>query len=136
MKQISAILILLGYAGLAVFGVFAMSQSWHMVRGGCIATVANSAACPPESNPLAFFSFHLDAFKKFSTATLASFAIGFLAIFFGLAHVLRKFFGSELNDAKQQLVSSGLRFSEQGPYPLGAQFIRWLALHENSPSVA
>lgn len=139
MKFSLAILLLIGLAGTAVFGIFGMdmghgSQSAH---SGCIAAVAKGMDCPYEFGSLPYLAFHLDAYKNFSKATvsgsyvpawsaflalLAAAVYGFAVLrqnsqeFFGVPHEVLRLFGISLFSARRG-------------------FFRWIALHENSPQI-
>lgn len=128
--------ILLSFIGVAGFGVFAMGHMGE--HGGCIAATANGAMCPGEMNPIAEISFHLNAFKSFSTATFADFMAGMMGLLLLLtlafSYIFRSLFGFRISPFLDQRFS----FASVGEQtPSGIESIRsWIALHENSPSIA
>lgn len=122
MRKLLALLTIVGFFGIAVFGVFAMNQGHN--ETGCIAASAHGAACPNEENTFSFIAFHLNAFKNFSTAT-------FVGIFLVLIAALLSTTG-RLEIAPRYSVSK--RPLNLGVLLLKQRLTYWLSLHENSPS--
>ncbi len=135
MKNILSLLLVASFASIAVFGVFGMNAGMYNHDGGCIAATVQGADCPTQSDSFEYLTFHLDAFREFSTATfgeniLASLlALALLVVGAGLALFLG-------NRASPQLdfAYSLYRQRENSDSPSEQQLLRWLALHENSPS--
>ncbi len=135
MKSLLTTILFLGFVNIAVFGVFGMHSGMQNHDSGCIAATAQGTGCPKQSDSLEYLTFHLDAFREFSTATsgeniLASLlALTLLAAGAGLALFLG-------NLALSQLDFAYFRYKqcENFSSPPEQQLLRWLALHENSPA--
>jgi len=117
-------LFILGFISMAIFSAYVMSVSGHG-HSGCLAKAINGGDCPAESSLSALANFHLGAAKSFSSAIFLAFAlaIGLIAL-----DVLRQ----------PRFSFSVLR---RGIFNLSVFFnkialIRWIARHENSPSLA
>ena len=122
MRKFATILIVIGFSAITVFGIFAMNHGHN--EAGCIAASAQGATCPNTENTLSFIAFHLGAFKNFSTATFIVTALLSIAILLSTAGslvVAPSYSGRQL-------------FSLSVPL-LKQRLTRWLALHENSPSL-
>ncbi len=133
MKVLFATLLISAFFGVAVFGVFAMNHGEHAL-GGCIAATVNGAPCPDDNNPLASIAFHLNVFKSFSTATFVGFAVGLFLIALALVYSSRALLSSQINSSPKQASFSS--FIASSPPSIAEYICHWLALHENSPSVA
>lgn len=88
---------------------------------GCVAAIISDQACPVSGSLIEFLAYHLEAWRGLTLALVFVAGLGLLAVQRGV-----------------QLV---LAVQSQGPWPQRAlafpyqqQFIRWLALHENSPN--
>lgn len=142
MRLILTIALILSFIAIAVFGVLAMNHGQGLAgHGRCIAATAERLDCPGESNPLAFIIFHIDAFKNFSTAVLASSLTGnspfvFLAFlyFFALTSLVMSVMGKHLLAVPDPSPAGRLRTFEFSSSPLRRQIAHWLALHETSPT--
>ena len=122
MRKFFAILTVVGFFGIAVFGVFAMNHGHN--EAGCIAASAQGATCPGTEDALSFIAFHAGAFKNFSTATFATvilLAITVLLSATGSLTIVPQYSG------KQQLSFVVPLLKQRLTY--------WLSLHENSPSL-
>ncbi len=142
MKSLLTTLLITSYVAIGVFGVFGMHTQADMNMQGhdtapstCLAATAKGVDCPKEAGPIDFAGFHIDAFRGFSLATfgeniLASFLIlVLLAVGVGLSRLL----GNYLSPPQLNLAYS--RYGpEQVSLPLKQQLLRWLSLHENSPT--
>lgn len=121
MRKFFAILTVVGFFGIAVFGVFAMNHGHN--EAGCIAASAQGATCPGTEDTLSFIAFHASAFKNFSTATFATVILLLIAVFVsntgGLAIIPR-----HSDKQRPNLVVPLLK----------QRLTYWLSLHENSPS--
>jgi len=131
MKGLFTVSLISVFAAIAVFGVFMMDHGGQS-HSGCIAATANGALCP-EGNALASIAFHLNAFKNFSTAIFASSIAALFILALALAYFLRLPAGLCANSFSEQRYFSN-SFGEQ-VYPARKYILRWLALHENSPSL-
>lgn len=136
MKTAFTIFLIIGFIGIAVFGVFAMNHGSGYGHSGCIAVTAQRADCPRGESALSFIAFHLDAFHGFTTAIFGDnsanalillIALTFAAVV-GIILRIRPFSATvEANYYHKQFLESR-HFSPQ------RKFIHWLALRENSPS--
>ena len=131
MKSAYAGIVIIAFVAIAVGGFLAMSRDAH--HYGCIAETATGANCP-ENNIFAAANFHLDVFRNFSTATFGTNLLASLLVLVLLV------IGTGLSTLLGSLVPPRLNFaysrygSEQFSPPPKQQFLRWLALHENSPA--
>ncbi|MBI2452762.1 MAG: hypothetical protein HYV55_00845 [Parcubacteria group bacterium] len=121
--------------GIAVFGVFAMGHGAEYGHNGCIAKTASGQPCPKNDGSLQFLTFHLDAFKSFSTAV---FGQNILSLFLFVASLLL-LAGMAMGKLFAELISLDLhsrlrQFLQPSFIRLQPQIIHWLALHENSPA--
>lgn len=126
MKTALTTLVILSFAGIAVFGILAMGHN-EFNHKGCIAAVSKGLSCM--ENGFASFLFHANVFKSFSMLILnAVFAVFLLAI---SSFVLKTSF------LVPQNFSFGFvnqQFSEN-LYSHREKLRNWLSLHENSPSL-
>lgn len=132
MKEIS-ILIIIGFIGIAVFGFFGMGEHGPEHNfGGCIAALRGEADCSVFKGLLDFASFHLGAFKTFSSANL-SIAAAIMALLAGFALLFAWFRKNapESDFYKKILIpvlaysfDYGLRTSHE------SKMTSWFALHE------
>ncbi len=133
MKYLGTFL-LIGLIGVAVFGVFGIHTMNHS-DGGCPIAITRGVVCPETGNIIKSLNFHLDALRDFSLATLGGQVSAFFLFFALLA--LWAFLGTPFG---KYLVSPSFSFSgcrygvEQFSLPSKKKFLRWLALHENSPA--
>jgi len=138
MKVAFTILLIMGFLGIAVFGVFAMNHGAEHGHNGCIAATAQGTDCPKGENTLSFLSFHLDAFRSFSTAIFGENLANTLILLIAL--VLAVAFGvvASINLAPSTLAINYYRrqFLESYSSPFRRKLTRWLAFHENSPATS
>jgi len=130
---------ILGFIGVAVFGFLAMGEHGPGHNfSGCIAALQGKADCSAFGGLVSFASFHLDAFKVFSSANFSAATAAFLA-FFIAALVFSTASASRLFDLRfsKNTVSSAVTYSVgYGFYtPLEQNLKNWFALHENSPAI-
>ncbi|MEK7208898.1 MAG: hypothetical protein AAB677_01415 [Patescibacteria group bacterium] len=127
MKSFITILLICGFVLAAVFSIFAMNHNLghNAGAGGCFGALTQKADCPETLNPILFFDFHLNVFRSFSTAVFGQnvLLILWLMIFWFLPGGVALIFYRRLK------INSSL-VGVSPPSPL----IRWLALHENSPT--
>ncbi|MBI2039255.1 MAG: hypothetical protein HYT22_03185 [Candidatus Niyogibacteria bacterium] len=130
MKPVFALIVLAGFTGIAIFGFMGMDHAQSGGHGDCIASAALGACQDLTRADLVFL--HISAFQSFSEAVVNGAAgIGwFLALFATAlaASIVLLFLPEHPRNFWRQLESGFLRFKEE--------FLRWLALHENSPSFA
>lgn len=138
MKYLTTIL-LIGFVGIALFGFIGMPHQMSGHSGSdCLASfVVGSSLCPDGNNSFSYAFYHIQAYQFFSKAIIASFALILLAIVSSLIllFVLRNFdiwlvFKNHIIYLKKRLdeIVDSLHSSFRN-------FIRWLSLLENSPSV-
>lgn len=126
------------FIGVAVFGFFGMNhngaQSHNMTAGNCIAATAQGVNCPQKSEPIDFATFHIDAFKGFSLATLnddvmrALMLVAAALSLIGMALSRQSFFQTPRFSSYQR------KFNGFSPSPQKRELVRWLTMHENSPA--
>lgn len=135
-------LLMMGFIGISVFGTFGMHTQADMnMRGhdmpasNCIGTTAQGVACPEQANPIDFAAFHIDAFKRFSTATFGESVITGLSLAFAsLVFMGLAFFFPHRFDPLQLAFYRHHRSGDSFSPPQEREYLRWLALHENSPA--
>lgn len=134
MKIYFAGLVILSVMGIVGAGVFAMNHGFGAGHSGCIASVTKGIDCPEETTALVFLNFHFDAFKSILTATSVKNLIGILTAFL-MSVFTFLIFGAGNFWHIPVLISiySNRHLSEWHAFPHHRKFIRWLALHENSP---
>lgn len=133
-------LLLIAFISLAVFGVFGMHtqanmQGHNMPASNCVGAAVNGADCPQQADPIDYLTFHLDAFKFFSSAISGESVMGMLLLFAALLLVGLAFFSPYLF-RPLQLAFYKYRFRDSFSPPQQQQLIRWLALHEKSPTLS
>ena len=135
MKSALTIILILSFVGITVFGFSAMNHGNG--HGGCIAATSRLIDCPANaSGILDFIAFHLNAFQNFSAAVMNdNILVAFLlltAFLFAITsgYIDDKFFPefSNPNSSRRR------KYEKSFANPLKSQIIRWLTLHENSPS--
>src|SRR3989338_654112 len=139
MKNLFVVFMILGFIGVAVFGFLAMGEHGPGHNfSGCIAALQGKADCSAFGGLVSFASFHLDAFKVFSSANFSAATAAFLA-FFIAALVFSTASASRLCDLRvsKKTVASAVTYSVgDGFYtPLEQNLKNWCALHENSPAI-
>ncbi len=126
---------LVGFISIAMFGILGMHAGMQNHEGGCITAVTQGADCPKQGNALEYLTFHLNAFRDFSAVifeeNLLAFLLALIMLTVGVG--LSLFFG---NLAPPQLGLARLRYRQRENFNSSPerQLLRWLALHENSPT--
>ena len=132
-----AILLLISFVGVGALGILAMTSCEGLSFCRHFTAALGGASCPENLGPVDFVNFHLNAFKIFSTAVLCSGILGFILALALLVWSL--VVASSATGAAPFLVDFGLGryFYLFENYFLSpqSQMARWLALHENSPSM-
>lgn len=134
-----ALILLIGFIGMGLFGFIGMPHQMSGHSGSdCLASfVVNKILCPDGNNSFSYAFYHIQAYQFFSNALIGSFAAIFavIALTFVLTFVLRNFdiwlvFKNQIFYLKKRLleISYSLHSSLKN-------FIRWLSLLENSPSL-
>lgn len=116
--------VFIGFIGMAIFGFMGMISDLEHGHESCIAVAVKGIDCP-ESNPIAFSSFHIGALKTFSAVI---FGTAILILATGLLNSL--IVDSFLLNPFSNLL--GFVFKEDF-YNENNQLISWLSLHEASP---
>lgn len=127
MKSVFDIILIISFIGVAVFGFISMIYgASHEI--GCVASsLIGSAFCP--NNILNFITFHIDAFKYFSTAILS------IILLILLVMTVFSILPPPLDDEKDDF--DDIIFSENNlkqNYNFKKRLIRWLSLCINSPA--
>ncbi len=129
------VFLIMGFVGISVFGAFGMHTGMQNHNGGCIAATAQGADCPKQGNPLEYLTFHLDAFRDFSTVIFEENLLAYLLVLallaagVGLALLL-----GNLAPPQSDLAYFRYGQGENFNSPPKLRLLRWLALHENSPA--
>lgn len=134
-------LLLIGFVSLAVFGFFGMHTQAQMNMDGhnmpasnCVGAAVNGTDCPKQADPIDYLTFHLDAFKFFSSATFGENVMGALLLAFASLLFTGMAFFSPYLFKPPQLAFYKYRFRDSFSPPQQQQLTRWLALHEKSPT--
>lgn len=130
-KNITTILVIAGFVGITVFGFLAMGDhgTGHNLSG-CIAAL-QGVGCPIFSGLVDFASFHLNAFKAFSSANqnVAAAALTLLIGLFAFYFLRDKLFG--LGFYENELAAVKDYSSPRSFYnSFETNFIAWLSLLE------
>lgn len=126
--------LIVSFIAVSVFGVWVMNHGGEG-HGGCIGADVMNGVCP-SSNPIAFISFHLRAFLRFSTAVFGALALASIILLVALRNVhvsvpsaLRRLWHSRLRVVRA--VNIRARASSR------IVIMRWLSLLERrDPSLA
>ncbi len=124
MKYALTIIIVSGFASIALFGVFTMHDSNHSIE--CAADTNQGAICPMLGNAI-------DSFQKISIAAFGKNPNAFLLLLTSLLCVSTGIWASILYKPRK-LAYSRLKFNSSPP-PQKIALKRWLSLFENSPSI-
>lgn len=135
------IILMVGFVGISVFGSFGMHtqadmnmQGHDMPSSNCIGATAQGVDCPKQADPIDFATFHIDAFRGFSLATFGENLMGMLLLIFAtLIFIGLAFFSPRLFKIPK-LAFYRQHFRDFISSPQQQQLIRWLALHEKSPT--
>ena len=137
-KTLFPILLLTGFASIALFGVFGMETIMEN-HGGCAVAIAQGINCIGNNNQIDYFFLHLDFFKKTLSAIFNDDAILLLAavFFFAIAKIATRILLKNLTPLKTAILFFRLRRIYSKTIPrFRYKLIYWLSLRENSPSVA
>jgi len=135
MKVLLTIALFLSFLSVAVFGFLAINHGSDK-HNACIAAIAGKMPCLAEEGLLSLINFHLNALKSFSMAVfdLAQISAFNVALIFLSLMFLGRLFVSRFIPVLSKFVSPGFEISKQ-PNLFKINFIRWLSLHENSPTL-
>ena len=151
MQRTTPILLLVAVTALLAFGAFAMNMN---MQGGvqgksavsCIAVAVRGVSCPENAGTIGFLSFHFNAWKDLAAARAGMFAaaavLATLAAAFAASRAPR--FGAAASRRASGLLmlsfawQSRLRAREPDAFtpPFLQELTHWIALHEQSPSLA
>lgn len=135
MKSLFAILTIIGFLGIAVFGIFGMNHGTIHSLNGCIAASVQSMNCSIYEKAFSFLTFHFEFFKGFSTAVFGKNFNAALLIAAAFLSAVGLLVSSSLKKALADApFFTGANSSNSIALPIKRQFVRWLAIHENSPS--
>ena len=133
MKSFLLILLLAGFLGVAVFGGFNLGHvSDH--ESGCIAAQAQGMDCPKKMDLINFAAFHLESFKTFFLASSKEILSALLLLLLFIAGAVIGRTLASLAPPHLRLTSFRFRYRTFFVPSRELEFVRWLALHENSPS--
>ncbi|MBI5742264.1 MAG: hypothetical protein HZA25_00295 [Candidatus Niyogibacteria bacterium] len=134
MKFLLTIILLAGSIGIAAFGYFDVHAGIQDHQGGCALTASQGKDCGEQAGPANQLALHLNALRNFSTAT---FNDSLIAVLFLLSLLM---VGMGLTLTRNNFISARtLAHYSYDPesfksHPRRA-LLRWLTLHENSPSI-
>jgi len=131
MKQSVAIVLLISIITIAFFGFNLIRTHGKAPGGRCIISLISTAPVPcPETNPIGFASYHLDAFNQLSLATPDA-GVALLSLLFAVL-LLQNItsLGRPATIAKRV---TSIRDEFPHFYDNG-DVLSWFSLHENSPS--
>lgn len=127
-----AIILLMSFIGVAVFGFVGMAMDPDHLNQTCLAANVQGALPCPESGALAFLNFHLNAFRSFSLAVLVALAVWTAGFVFSLFYETVWSKNRGLGNNPAQRVAQ-LRHWDAPPSFLD-KIINWFSLLENSPA--
>ena len=134
-----ALILLIGFVGVAIFGFVWMPHQMSGHSGSdCIASlVVGKSLCPDGNNTFSYAFYHFQAYEFFSNAIIVSVAavLAIIAFAFILTSVLKNF--DPLFVSRNQIIYLKKRLIEITDSLCSnlKNFIRWLSLLENSPSL-
>lgn len=138
MKFLTLIL-LIGFIGMGLFGFVGMPhQMSEHSDSDCLASfVVNKILCPDGNNSFSYAFYHIQAYQFFSNALVSSFVAicAVIALAFLLTFVLKKIDTRLI--LRNQIFYLKKRLTEIADSLISSfrNFIRWLSLLENSPSI-
>lgn len=133
MNRFAAILLIGSVFAIAVFGIFIVGHT--AAHNNCIAALANRGICP-ENDPAGYINFHFGAFQSVSNGVLqhAQNSIGILLALVLLFALAANRYAAIFPLA--QFLNYRRDRRENFSPPITRTLIRWLALHEVSPTLA
>ena len=139
MKKYLATILLIGFVGVAIFGFMWMPHQMSDHAGSdCIASlVVGKSLCPDGNNSFSYAFYHFQAYEFFSSAIIVSVAavLAIIAFAFILTFALKNFDPRSIS--RKQIIYLKKRLIEiaDSLHSNLKNFIRWLSLLENSPSL-
>lgn len=125
------VVLLVGFVSIAVFGFAGMSDGHG---SGCIAAQAHGGVCP-EQNPLGFASFHMEAFRNFSSAVFSDNSAGLLLMILALILISTATVAGKISPPAKIFTAERQRYFESFLPSCQRTIMRWLSLRENSPTL-
>lgn len=130
MKRTFAISLIVSIVAIAVFGALAMQHASEHGHVGCLAAATPAPACPT-SDVVAMFLLHAGILKGLLLAIVNGYAaLALVSLLFIIVFVLMR---EQAGYSPIHRSPAPLFFFEKFSHS-SAPFMRWLALHENSPS--
>lgn len=139
MIRLFTIFLIAGHIAIGVFGVLGMHsqadmQGHGMPAGNCVSAAVNGSDCPQQAGPIDYLTFHLDAFRSFSSATFGDDIMETLVVIYtSLLFIGFTFFSLHLFTPSSHAYNKKGYWNSFSPSQK-KQLIRWLALHETSPT--
>ena len=139
MKKYLATILLIGFVGVALFGLAWMPHQMSGHSGSdCLASfVVGKSLCPDGNNSFSYTFYHFQAYEFFSNAITVSVGavLAIIAFAFILTFALRKF--DPCSISRKQIIYLKKRLIEIADSLRSSfrNFIRWLSILENSPSL-
>lgn len=131
MRYLLIALVFLNFVGAAVFGA-TLNHSMTDHRS-CAVSSLTGVPCPTSINEI--FSHHIAVLQIFS-APLPLIFSGAAFLLFSLIALSFLLFGAwHFSFSKNKLARPRIKFLDSSSFVFQPELIRWLALHENSPSV-
>ncbi|MEK7634800.1 MAG: hypothetical protein AAB396_02915 [Patescibacteria group bacterium] len=133
MKFLLTIILFASFIGIAVFGLFGMRDMQNH-NGNCAFKASQGIDCPKQVSPIDYFVSHLDVFKSFLVVIFSDgFFTSFLLFVLFIVGASMGMPGNNLIFPQLNFAYSRHRLDFSNPL-FNHKLIRWLALHENSPS--
>lgn len=133
MKRLFSIALIVSISVIALFGALAMQHASEHGHVGCLSAATPAPACPA-SDVIAMFLFHAGILKSLLLAVVSGYsAIALLSL--SLLFVIVPLLIRERAGPFYTYQRSASLFLEKLSFSL-APFTRWIALRENSPSLA
>ncbi len=126
---------ILSFGAISLLSAFSMHHMDAQGHSSCLAALSRGMSCFEANNPFAVANSHIEAFKGFSRATIGG-GIVFLLIGLLLAAAINSRRLSDHEYLSNILPSYFKEFFEVRGFPRDLILVKWLSLHENSPSLA
>ncbi len=138
MKFLTTIL-LIGFIGIALFGFIGMPHQMSGHSGsGCLASfVVGKSLCPDGANSFSYAFYHIQAYQFFSNALTSSVAtiLAIIASAFILIFALKNFYTRPVLKNQNFYLKKRIIEISNSLHSSFRNFIRWLSILENSPSL-
>lgn len=135
MKSFFTIIVLMGFAGVMLFGAFLMVHSGNAEsHASCLPTLMGTSECKTNINPLEYVRMHLLALSELINTIPVSGALATFAVFIILLYAASIFDSSRPLLTPQEYYSSSRK---NGWRVVQEKILEWTALHEKrDPSFA